>query len=158
MRKPVFEIVMARLKEALKAKTFAEVGRSLGLTTSAYANRKRSGSLPYETLLPFSDSRNISSDWLLFGHGSPFRDSDERVAPVAEIDSKLLAGIYLALLRAMRPAPPTQQEELEVTRLAGLASLVYNRVADIPDGPARDAFIRTESQGFARAARILQSE
>ncbi|HSX60245.1 MAG TPA: helix-turn-helix domain-containing protein [Tahibacter sp.] len=158
MRKPTFETVMARLKEALKASTFAEVGRYLGLTTSAYANRKRSGSLPFETLLPFADSRNISADWLLFGIGTPFRDSDERVAPIAEIDPKLLASIYLALLRAMRSEPPTQQEELEATRLAGLASLVYNRVAGVPDGAARDAFIRNEAHGFARAARILQPE
>ena len=71
--KAQFEPVMARLKRAVNAHSYAELGRLLGLSTSAYANRKKSDSIPYDAIIHMARSRKIDLKWLFFGDGTPVK-------------------------------------------------------------------------------------
>jgi hypothetical protein len=62
-----FSSVMARAKEAFNAKTDSALAECLGMKVTAYNNRKKSGSIPYEELIEAAVSRNVDVSWLLTG-------------------------------------------------------------------------------------------
>lgn len=151
--KPQFEVVMARLKDALGAPTYADVGRALGLTTSAYANRKKADSIPYDALVPLAHSRNMSLEWLLFGEGPPTLDGDAQARAIPEVDADLLMRAIVALAREMG-AP--QDALHDVGRWAGLACLVYNKV--VHSAPqVRASLVSQLATDFGRAAKIMDT-
>ena len=145
---------MARLKEAAKAGSYAELGRLLGLSTSAYANRKKADSIPYDAVIPLARSLDVSLDWLIFGEHVPGAEIASEV-PV-EIDPDLLARVMIELHRTVRPEAD-QAALIDFGRLASLAGLVYNRVAYAEDDHERNQLMRSEVQGLAHAMRLMES-
>jgi len=146
---------MARLKEAVGAGSYAELGRLLGLTTSAYANRKRSGSIPFEAIAALAHSRKISLDWLIFGV-PPQSGEAPRSDLHAQVDEEVLAQVMYALHSAVRPDADAEVR-LEFAKLAGVAGAVYNKVAFTDAGESRDAALRQEVQEMASAVRLLEA-
>lgn len=155
--KPQFEIVMGRAKEALQASSYAELGRMLGLSTSAYANRKRADSIPYDLLLPVAHSRGVSADWLIFGEGESVLSADQKARQLPEVDCKLMTTVLVELAKAFSSSPLTYDELVELGQRAGLAGLIYNRVAHMPDDAERVAAIKRQVQDFAQVASIMQA-
>ena len=94
-----FEVVMARLKQAVKAENDAQIAEELGLSSSGFANIKKRGSLPYERLERICNSRNVSMDWLLTGDGLMWRNEPA--------DRQMSA--LMALISAL---PPEQRREI----------------------------------------------
>lgn len=146
-----FEIVMARAKEAFGCQTYAELGRELGLSTSAYANRKRAGSIPFEPLLGMARSRSVSIGWLLFGEGEPGEGArGERTVP--EVDA---GKITVAFLETWRAFEGDNRERLKsVATMAQIAALLYNRALGVRAHEV-GSFFREEAQQMARVAQIL---
>lgn len=149
-----FEIVMARAKEAFGCQTYAELGRELGLSTSAYANRKRSGSIPFEPLLAIARSRSVSLGWLLFGEGEPGEGArGERNVP--EVDA---GKITVAFLETWRAFQGDNRERLkEVATMAQIAALLYNRTLGVRAHEV-GSFLRGEAQQMAQVAQILRGQ
>ncbi len=154
--KPGFEPVMARLKEALGAKTYAEIGREIGLSTSAWANRKRANSIPYDELVPFANSRSISLEWLFFGEGSARRDG--AVSAVKSVDQDLLVGVFVALRKALwrskTPIPRTAVEE--AGQIAALGAMLYNRIANIESPSVQLSTLRRNAEDLAEVGRVMR--
>lgn len=63
-----FDDVITRVRQALGAINTTEVAVALGFTSSAFANRKKSGSLPYEPIVTLALRRGWDVRWLLTGH------------------------------------------------------------------------------------------
>jgi hypothetical protein len=146
---------MARLKEALEVDSYAELGRLIGLSTSAYANRKRADSIPYESIIPLAHSRSVSLDWLMFGESVAPNNVDEtRIS--AEIDPDLLSVVFVGLQQALDPEMDAEERE-ELGRLAGLAAVVYNRVVHADLGDARADLLKREAKDMAYAIRLISA-
>jgi hypothetical protein len=155
-----FETVMARLKEALRAESYAEVGRMLELSTSAYANRKRANSLPLDKIVSLAHSRNISLEWLFFGEGEGYRDARTILKPAPEVDKQLLAGIFMALSREFWSEEGKMPHSImiDVGRLAGLAGHIYNRVVHVENGALRLRMIKDEARELAQVSKIMEGD
>lgn len=96
-RKPEFENVMFRLKKALGIGNDKELCTRLGLTPSAFSNRKGSNSIPYDNVLELAGSENMNLNWLFWGEGQSSADTDANDLAIdiegALIDESLLGGI-----------------------------------------------------------------
>lgn len=64
-----FKCVTDRVLLVLNSSKQAAVSDALGMSSSDFANRKKRGRIPYENLVAFAASRNVSIDWLLTGQG-----------------------------------------------------------------------------------------
>lgn len=103
---PDFDSTMQRFRDALGAKNFAEAGRAIGLSTSAYANRKRAGSIPYEQIVATALERGIDLNWLFGGrpldinHAPPAAPTDQLATIATELQrtNERLARIEASLL------------------------------------------------------------
>lgn len=141
MQKPTthsdFEVVMRRLREVLGYPTDAALARDIGMTTSNWANRKKTNSIPFDRVMPFAHSRGVSLSWLLFGEGEPMTEGGDRTVS-AEIDTQLFAEAYIALGRQL-PMPASEHDEIRRIMLSGL---VYNRVIGEPTAKRRLAVDR----------------
>lgn len=145
---------MARLKEALGVSSYAELGRLIGLTTSAYANRKRADSIPYETIIPLAKAHKVSIDWLIFGEShAPANVETDRIP--AEIDPNLLAQVFIALQKAFHP-DLSQDDVVELGRLASLAGVIYNRVVYSESESVRNALLKHEANEMAYFLKVMQ--
>lgn len=69
--------IIDRIKELKSIKTDNAVAGLLNISQSAFAERKRKDSIPYEELVSFSVNEGISIDWLLTGLGRMRRDGGE---------------------------------------------------------------------------------
>lgn len=78
-----FDDVMDRVKEALGASSYNEVAVALGLTSSAFANRKKAGSIPWESIVKLGLTRGWDLQWVFRG----------KRQGAASLDPKLLADI-----------------------------------------------------------------
>lgn len=146
---------MARLKDAVQAASYAELGRMLGLSTSAYANRKRSGAIPYEAIVELASSRGVSVDWLIFGeHIAPPEPTDSALP--TSVDAELLGRVTIELFRASNQRA-SQQVLVEYGRLASLAGLIYNHVVLEPDQRKREDVLRREVAEMSNALRLLHA-
>ncbi len=65
-REFVFEDVVARARVAFGVKNDAQLCQLLGFSSSAFANRKKSGSIPFAELIEAAHSRKVSLDALFF--------------------------------------------------------------------------------------------
>ncbi len=65
-----FDTVIERIKRYKQLRYDVEVAGLLGMTQSAFAERKRRNSIPYEELIEFCDREGIPYDWLLEGKGA----------------------------------------------------------------------------------------
>jgi hypothetical protein len=94
-----FDDVMNRLKTYTKAKSFNALADMLGLSSSNFANLKKRNSVPYDKILEFSKSHNVSMDWLLTGEGTMLKGGGGAVnESFSEDDIKLLR-----LIKALAP-------------------------------------------------------
>lgn len=91
-----FEVVAERLKSALELKTSNALAAALGMSSSAYANRKQAGSLPFDAIIKLALARDLSLHWVFTGQGEVFVDGERgsRITPVAAIDSELFGLIF----------------------------------------------------------------
>lgn len=150
-----FEPVMSRLKDAVGAASFADLGRMLGLTTSAYANRKKTGSIPYEAIVDLASSEKISLDWLIFGE---LREMQNPLSANAQgqIDAQLLGRIVGELQRAYRPAADTE-EAVRLAQLAGASGYIYNKVAFEDDEDLRAKVLVREVRDMAQVLNLVDN-
>lgn len=75
-----FEKIILRLKSAKNIRYDIDVAELLGMTQSAFAERKRRNSIPYEEIIRVCEEEGISFDWLL--DGSPDQVAKEETARV----------------------------------------------------------------------------
>lgn len=163
---PVFEIVIGRLKKALGLQTDAALHSLLEMSSSRYANRKRSGSIPYEQVLALCSSRNVNLNWLFYGEGPTFHDGRMAESP-AVIDFQTLGVIYVALIRCYakkKIAPEKSDTQLFGMTLLAQSVQIYNTVVFEGDANARKRRIESEAELsadsyilFREAEKILQS-
>lgn len=62
-----FEEVILRAKNALNVKGDAEIAALLGMSPTAFSNRKTKGTLPYDRLTDLLSSRNVDLKWVFTG-------------------------------------------------------------------------------------------
>ncbi|OFJ46418.1 hypothetical protein BA896_021950 [Janthinobacterium lividum] len=62
-----FEEVISRAKSALKVQADSEIAAILGMSASAFSNRKIKGTLPYERLTNALSTRNVDLRWVFTG-------------------------------------------------------------------------------------------
>lgn len=91
-REFVFAEVMERLREAIGAPTKAALAKALGMETNTYANRERSGSIPWEQVLRVCVERELPVDLVLTG-----RESSGDQGPVQPVDVELLTAVLAAI-------------------------------------------------------------
>lgn len=125
----------------------------LGLSTSAFANRKRANSIPYDALIPLADSLNLSLDALIFGEpreGGPTQAGSR----VTQVDATLLIRVLVELRRATNPdESPGDRAKFGV--LAGIAAGLYNDVAALESEQAQTVFILKEAKSYASALKLM---
>ncbi|GER92657.1 hypothetical protein A45J_0375 [hot springs metagenome] len=68
-----------RIKKLKGVLSDNDVAELLGMSRTAFAERKRRDSIPYEELVRFAEQESISLDWLLTGKGEPFIKKKEEV-------------------------------------------------------------------------------
>lgn len=86
-----FEHAVLRLKQATGAKTDKEVGALLGLTPTAFGERKRRDAFPVEKLVALAASRpalNIDVDFVLTGRDSRF---EARIAALKDATTQAMS-------------------------------------------------------------------
>lgn len=66
-----FNSVIDRLRVALALKNDAEIAEAIGLKANAFANRKKSGSIPYEEIVNIALSRGLNLDEIFSAGNSP---------------------------------------------------------------------------------------
>ena len=129
-RVELFELVISRLKRASGLNTDSEIASALGMSQSALANRKQSGSLPYDRLVNFGISNNLNLDVLFGGAG--------------EVDARLLSEVVFSLLH--------YSESSKVKNIRGgyllgyYAGLIYNRVLTFTEEVARANAVSSETK------------
>jgi CI repressor-like protein len=101
-----FEAVMARLKFVLAIHTDGQVANKLGLSSSAYANLKKRGSLPYEKINALAISQNMNLHWLYTSMGEPEQVSSQAITgqpPLPSVDklNNRLQGLSERQLRLL---------------------------------------------------------
>lgn len=64
-----FSAVIERAKEAFGVKSDAALAEAIGLKATAFNNRKKTGSIPYDELIAAAQPRNVDITWLLTGIG-----------------------------------------------------------------------------------------
>ena len=158
-RAPDFDPVIGRLKAALGLKTDAALHDLLGMSSSRYANRKRSGSIPFDQVIALCNSRNVNLNWLFYGEGPTFQDGRTVNSP-ATFDPELLMRIYAALARcyAKKGFNPEQGSAQTFGMiLIAQAAGIYSSAVFESDESARKRRIEAESEASADAF-ILQSK
>jgi len=90
-----FEEVMSRAKIALKVTSDAELASILEISPTAYSNRKKSGSVPYDKLTEVLSSRNVDFRWVFTGSvdTSVLRDASYAATEVALKYSSIGRGL-----------------------------------------------------------------
>jgi phage repressor protein C with HTH and peptisase S24 domain len=77
-----FEVVMGRLKEALNMQSDTALAAALGMSQSAFANRKKGGSVPFQNVISLALKQGVDLAWL-FG-------DVERAAQLSEMSPEAL--------------------------------------------------------------------
>lgn len=62
-----FGEVMERAKEAFGVRNDAALAAVIGMSPTAFSNRKQNGSIPYDELIAAATTRNVDIGWLLTG-------------------------------------------------------------------------------------------
>lgn len=149
---------MERLAQALGMPTRAELAEALGLQRNAYYNRKASESLPFNEIVELCVTRGISVDWLVTGQGSPTKDPDLALVPVAQVAPELLAeimGILEDCLSEVESGFEGQLDNRERAAARGfMAAKIFNKVASVKSAKLRTRLIRDEAENFALGARL----
>jgi len=83
----VFDKIVERIKSFKGIRYDIDVAELLGMTQSAFAERKRRNSLPFQELIEFCDNEGVPYDWLLDGRGS-----DPNAGDFAKVNVYAMAG------------------------------------------------------------------
>jgi len=145
-RKLPFGVVMERLKSALGLSTDLDLANLLGMSSSNYANRKASKSIPFDLVIPLCESRSVSLDWVFTGAGSSVVGRKLEEHPAQPLDLPLLGEIAYDVAAAAGHADPDG-----VRRISFYAGSIYERVVREPAGEKRKLSIR---EAVALAADI----
>ena len=112
-----YEIILSRLKEVLSARSDADVARGLEISTAALSAFKKQGKFPYERLVKFCLTRDISIDWLFKG---------EQTAPPAP--TALNKDLLRSIIEGIEEYLDTESLELPADKKAELAVYLYERL------------------------------
>lgn len=118
--------IFGRVAGVIGARQDAEVAKALGATAQNYATWKARGTIPFEKLCEFAQSRALSLDWLLLGIGEPNQRS--------VIDVDLFTLIYQALWRGAQEIGGESAGPYVVAN----ACTAYNAVAATQDLAERE--------------------
>jgi hypothetical protein len=93
-----FDDVVDRLKAALEIENDKALAAELGMSPSAFANRKAAGSIPFEQIVSLAKSRKLNLDFVLLGRGEPYitppaQGEQTFSVKVSQIKPELLAAI-----------------------------------------------------------------
>lgn len=146
-----FGVVMERLKSALGLSTDLDLAQLLGMSSSNYANRKASKSIPFDLVIPLCISRSVSLDWVFTGGGSSVVGSKLQERPAQPLDTNLLGEIAHEVAAAVGHVDPDG-----VRRIGLYAGSIYSQVANEPAGEKRKASIRESSALAAAIDRTMQ--
>jgi phage repressor protein C with HTH and peptisase S24 domain len=97
-----FEEVISRAKIALKVTGDKELADLLGLSPTAFSNRKMKGSIPYEKLTEVLASRNVDFRWVFTGSGetAALRDATMAATEVGLHYSPISRGLLQEMQEA----------------------------------------------------------
>jgi phage repressor protein C with HTH and peptisase S24 domain len=76
--------MVARLKSLTGLDNESIIAEKLGMSRTAFAERKRRGSIPYEELVRFCDTNSISFNWLFYGEGPLYKSAATKGIEVCE--------------------------------------------------------------------------
>lgn len=139
-----FEIVISKLLSALHLDDYGSLAKELNLSPSAFANRKKSGSLPYEAIIKLCKSLQISLDWLFSECPSRINETLDH-----EIDTDLFIKISNKLILAISgiiysaraeanleysKAIQVDFKDIDLIDFAVLVCSAYNKILFVFDG------------------------
>lgn len=109
-----FEEVISRVKVALSLTDDKDLAELMEMSTTAFSNRRKKGSLPYEQLTKLLTSRNVDLKWIFTG----------------SLDSAHLRNATMAAMEvAMRYSPVEAELVQEMQRLAFDERLTADQLA-----------------------------
>jgi hypothetical protein len=147
MRPEISEII-ERLKHGYGYKTDAEVASVLGLSRANLSNYKKSGTIPYEALSSFSEQKNSSLDWLLFGVGTKQRGRGGAISEPEAALNPYARNLLKKVIAAVEKYLNKENLELEPDKKAELMAILYEDIL-------KDESKETEmDETIARLARL----
>lgn len=96
-----FDEIMDRLKKVTNANSYNSLADALGLSSSAFANLKKRGSVPYDKIISLASSLNVSIDWVITGEGEMYRTPKDE-SEVTDKHSEKVLELYGALSDTQR--------------------------------------------------------
>lgn len=139
-----FESVTSKLISALNLDGYGSLAKLLDMSPSAFANRKKSGSLPYEAIIELCRSKKVSLDWVF--SGCPSRgdelDKDINTDLFIKIANRLIELISNREIHEKAPELPNQVtiihvdcNDIDLLDFAALVCYTYNKCIWLLDGP-----------------------
>lgn len=136
-----FEAVLDRLKLALRVHTDTAVAEALGMSRTAFVNRKKTGSFPYEELLAAAEQRGLDLSEILTGRPANVATSQHLAEPPASYTAHLNLDLLEKVLCAVDRELAERELSLTSRKKAQVVAFLYEHFA------ARGEL---EDQGFAR--------
>lgn len=89
-----FELIVERLKKQFVYRSDKELAQTIGMSPTAFHNRKKTGSLPYPEIIDFANSRNVNLNWVLSGEGPVYNKEilSENTAPEGQLKNLRNSG------------------------------------------------------------------
>lgn len=165
-----FDAVAERLRGLLSVKTDAELAEVLGMKPNAYANRKKSGSIPYDEIVTVMNVRGVSLDAVFRPEDSQYVSSDSPTATSigesyrpymsgAEHDPKRLAievGVLLVCQAACAQVHGPEFEKLPASAQMEYAADLYNLSVKISEQSGGiDNMKRLDKDGMQKLLEVF---
>jgi hypothetical protein len=150
IRKPDLDFVQVveRLKAAAGLKTDTELAAALGMSQSAFANRKQVGSLPYEKIVGFCLSENLNLSAIFAGETLTLEKPDP-----------ILLGIIMARLEELDSICETSDRTRRKYLAADhgrLAAILYPRLAPITQPDRRRTLLEALVREYVPMVRRMR--
>lgn len=155
-----FDAVLSRIKQAMGFTTDAQVADFIGLSASGFGNRKRARSIPFEAICTACAARGVNIDWILTGKGAQLKTELQLPSRAVSYDANLMGEVAGAVWAALEEEGYAERESTIFASAkfrTALATLIYNRVAQIADPEDRSAAICEEAKIFALAEKFRLS-
>jgi len=82
-----FNEVTGRVKKVLKIKEDKQLAELLDLSASSFNGRKKTNSIPYDSILALANKENLDFNWLLTGKGNMYRNEVKEQSPTYQTKS-----------------------------------------------------------------------
>lgn len=132
-----FEEVVSRAKLALKLTSDGELATALDMSPTAFSNRRKSGSLPFDRLVEVLGSRNVDIRWVFTGNmdTSVLRDASSAAIEVALKYSAVGSGLLQEMQEASFAERLSAEQLLErfASRLPSSDRFVDARTGPVPE-------------------------